>query len=90
MLTLEQDPHIKSVWGINSGLGFQPPNDWSPGDFIIHFAGKNKQAREVLLRKYSVLAKREISPEHCESDAPLLLKLRDADVSMSPPATRRC
>lgn len=42
-----------SVWGMNSGLGFEPPNDWHHGDFILHLAGKQKQERERLALKYT-------------------------------------
>ncbi len=50
---LLSDPHITGVWGINSGLGFQPPNDWHEGDFILHFAGKSERDRDTLGLKYS-------------------------------------
>lgn len=40
--------HINGVWGINSGIGFKPPNSWQHGDFILHFAGKGKKERESL------------------------------------------
>ena len=58
---LVSDPHITGVWGINSGLGFKPPNDWHEGDFILHLAGKGKKDRDTLGLKYSATVKEGVT-----------------------------
>ena len=47
------DPHLAGAWGINSGLGFKPPNDWHEGDFILNLAGESKDERNRLAQKYA-------------------------------------
>lgn len=92
MLTLEHDPHIKSVWGINLQFASRNPNiKWRPGDFILHFAGLKQKLgfrlSEQLLLKYAVLAPRENADWQKHRGEVLLLKLQ----ASTPPAIRtRC
>ncbi len=48
-----EDPHIKAVWGINSGIGFGGKNAWDEHSFILHLAGKAHQDRDDLLQHHA-------------------------------------
>lgn len=50
---LPSDEHIAAVWELNKGLGFQGENAWTPGSFLIHFAGKGFAERDRLLLEFS-------------------------------------
>jgi len=52
------DPHVKAVWGINSGIGFSGKNAWDESSFVLHLAGKSHEERDKLLQQHaeSVLA----------------------------------
>ena len=47
------DPHIKAVWGINSGIGFGGKNAWDEESFILHLAGKAQKERDDLLQHHA-------------------------------------
>jgi len=65
--SLVNDAHIRGAWGINSGLGFQPPCDWKPGDFLLHLAGQSEEKRRNNALAYSrrfAQGQTSISPGH--------------------------
>ena len=49
------DPHVKAVWGINSGIGFGGKNAWVESSFVLHLAGKSHEERDKLLRQHADL-----------------------------------
>lgn len=50
---LVNDAHVLGAWGINSGLKFKQPNNWKPGDFLLHLAGQGKPDRLKNALRYS-------------------------------------
>lgn len=46
------DPNIIAVWDFNLGIGFSHPNDWRPGSFLVHFAGRTASERNSLMLEH--------------------------------------
>ncbi len=49
------DPHIKAVWGLNSGVGFGGKNAWDEASFTLHLAGRSREDRDKILRQHAQL-----------------------------------